>query len=159
MEIRRAKSEDVPMLGRLAALLVKEHHDFDSQRFIAPTERTPSSYGAFLGSQIASPQASVLVADDRGQVIGYAYATIEEHNFLALRGPAGVLQDLLVAPEHRGRGVGRRLLEAMLAHLKSRQVPRVVLSTAEQNELAQRLFASAGFRRTMIEMTRELDRD
>jgi hypothetical protein len=33
----------------------------------------------------------------------------------------------------------------------------VVLSTAEQNEAAQRLFASTGFRRTMIEMTRELD--
>jgi hypothetical protein len=32
-----------------------------------------------------------------------------------------------------------------------------VLSTAEQNESAQRLFASAGFRRTMIELTRELD--
>ena len=31
-----------------------------------------------------------------------------------------------------------------------------VLSTAERNETAQRLFASAGFRRTMIEMTREL---
>jgi len=32
-----------------------------------------------------------------------------------------------------------------------------VLSTAEQNEPAQRLFARAGFRRTMIEMTRERD--
>jgi RimJ/RimL family protein N-acetyltransferase len=33
----------------------------------------------------------------------------------------------------------------------------VVLATAEQNEAAQRLFAGMGFRRTMIEMTRELD--
>jgi hypothetical protein len=31
-----------------------------------------------------------------------------------------------------------------------------VLSTAEQNDTAQRLFAQAGFRRTMIEMTHEL---
>ena len=49
------------------------------------------------------------------------------------------------------------LLEETLAFLKSRGAPRVVLSTAEQNEHAQRLFASAGFRRTMVEMTRELD--
>ena len=34
---------------------------------------------------------------------------------------------------------------------------RVVLSTAAHNEAAQRLFAGEGFRRTMIEMTRELD--
>jgi RimJ/RimL family protein N-acetyltransferase len=31
-----------------------------------------------------------------------------------------------------------------------------VLSTADRNEAAQRLFERAGFRRTMIEMTREL---
>jgi ribosomal protein S18 acetylase RimI-like enzyme len=40
--------------------------------------------------------------------------------------------------------------------LKSRGAPRVVLSTAEKNHAAQRLFDRAGFRRTMIEMTREL---
>jgi len=36
-------------------------------------------------------------------------------------------------------------------------VPRVVLSTAAQKEAAQRHFARMGFRRTMIEMTRELE--
>jgi ribosomal protein S18 acetylase RimI-like enzyme len=76
---------------------------------------------------------------------------------MSLRGPAGVLHDIVVDPAHRGRGVGRALLDATLAELKTRGAPRVVLSTAERNEPAQRLFARAGFRRTMIEMTRELD--
>jgi ribosomal protein S18 acetylase RimI-like enzyme len=76
---------------------------------------------------------------------------------MALRGPAGVLHDIVVDPEHRRRGVGRLLLDASLAFMKSRGAPRVILWTAEQNEPAQRLFASIGFRRTMIEMTRELD--
>ena len=58
---------------------------------------------------------------------------------------------------HRGRGLGGMLLDATLAALEARGAPRVVLSTAERNEPAQRLFARAGFRRTMIEMTRELD--
>lgn len=53
--------------------------------------------------------------------------------------------------------VGRLLLSASLAFFRSRGVPRVALLTAERNEAAQRLFASMGFRRTMIEMTRELD--
>jgi ribosomal protein S18 acetylase RimI-like enzyme len=76
---------------------------------------------------------------------------------MSLRGPAGLLHDVIVDPEHRRRGVGRLLLNATLAYLRSRGAPRVVLSTAVQNERAQRLFASLGFRRTMIEMTRELD--
>ncbi|MFI5231401.1 MAG: hypothetical protein ACHQSE_02695 [Gemmatimonadales bacterium] len=35
--------------------------------------------------------------------------------------------------------------------------PLDVLSTAERNEPAQRLFARAGFRRTMIEMSLKID--
>jgi ribosomal protein S18 acetylase RimI-like enzyme len=155
--VRPAKSNDLATIGRLGALLVKEHHDFDSRRFLAPTDRTLAGYAAFLGTQLEDPHAAVLVADDHGRVTGYAYATLEDYDYMMLRGPAGILQDLIVEPEHRGRGVGRLLLEAMLAHLESRGAPRVVLSTAEQNGPAQRLFASAGFRRTMIEMTRELD--
>ena len=64
---------------------------------------------------------------------------------------------MIVEPGSRQRGVGRRLAEAALAFLTARGAPRVVLSTAERNEAAQRLFASMGFRRTMIEMTRELE--
>jgi len=48
-------------------------------------------------------------------------------------------------------------LTTALATLKERGAPRVVLSTAEGNDAAQHLFESAGFRRTMIEMTRESD--
>jgi len=60
-----------------------------------------------------------------------------------------------VDPAARGRGVGRLLLDAALVYLKSRGAPQVVLSTAVKNEAAQRLFASVGFRSTMIEMTRD----
>jgi len=62
----------------------------------------------------------------------------------------------VVDPAHRRGGVGRALLDATIASLEARGAPMVVLSTAERNEAAQRLFASAGFRRTMIEMTRDL---
>ncbi len=155
--IRRATPADLPEIGRLGALLVEEHYDFDSRRFLPASQRTPVDYASFISTQLEDSDKAVLAADENGHVIGYAYAAIEGYNYMALRGPAGVLHDIIVAPEHRGRGVGRLLLDATLAFLRSRGVPRVVLSTADQNEAAQRLFASMGFRRTMIEMTRELD--
>jgi len=154
--VRRATSADLESLGRLGALLVQEHHDFDGRRFLAARPRTPDDYASFLGSQLDDPDAVVLVADD-GEVIGYAYAALEGYDYMSLRGPAAVLHDLIVHPDHRGRGVGRLLLNATLSYLTSRGAPRVVLSTAARNETAQRLFESSGFRRTMVEMTRELD--
>ncbi len=155
--IRRATPADLPMIGRLGALLVGEHHGFDPQRFLALSRGTPEGYASFISTQLEDPDAAVLVADEGGDVIGYAYAAVEGYDYMALRGPAGVLHDVIVDPEHRGRGVGRLLLNASLEFLRSRGVPRGVLATAERNEAAQHLFASTGFRRTMIEMTRELD--
>jgi ribosomal protein S18 acetylase RimI-like enzyme len=159
VSIRPATAADLPAIGRLGALLVRVHHDFDAERFIPATPRTEEAYAWFLGEQLGNPDAVVLVAERGGEVIGYSYSGIEGVDYMALRGPAGVLHDLLVDPAQRGWGAGRILLDVTLAALRARGAPRVVLSTAVRNEAAQRLFARVGFRPTMIEMTRELDSD
>jgi len=157
--IRPASRDDVLVIGRLGALLVQTHHNFDPQRFIEPTPQTAQGYGSFIGRQLGDESVVVFVAEEQGAVIGYTYAGIEGIDYMSLRGPAGVLYDIVVDPAQRGRGVGRLLLDATLAELAARGAPRVVLSTAERNEAAQQLFERAGFRRTMIEMTKELDGD
>ena len=155
--IRPAAPADLSAMGALGALLVRTHHDFDPQRFLAATPQTEHGYASFLGTQMVEPNIVLLVAERGGEVIGYTYAGVEGNDYMSLRGPAGVLYDIVVDPLHRGHGVGRMLLEATLAALTSRGSPRVVLSTAEKNKAAQRLFTRAGFRPTMLEMTRELD--
>jgi ribosomal protein S18 acetylase RimI-like enzyme len=155
--IRPARPADRAALGRLAALLVRLHHDFDPQRFVAASPQTERGYGGYLVSQLGRPGVVVLVAERGGEVLGYTYAGVEGPDYMALRGPAGALHDIVVDPAHRGQGVGRLLLEATVAALVERGAPRVVLSTAERTASAQRLFAAAGFRRTMVEMTREGD--
>lgn len=157
--IRAAVPADVPALGRLGDLLVRLHNNFDPARFIPSAPRTEQAYGSFLASRLREPDAIVLVAERDGEVLGYTYAGLEGPDYMVLRGPAGVLHDILVDPAHRGQGIGRLLLEAALKALEARGAPRVVLSTADRNEGAQRMFAAAGFRRTMVEMTRELTSD
>jgi ribosomal protein S18 acetylase RimI-like enzyme len=137
-------------------MMVRTHYDFDRERFIAPTPNTAERYGEFLVTQLERASAVLLVAEREGRVIGYVYAGLEGYDYMSLRGPAGALYDIVVDPAHRGGGVGRVLLDAALTWLAARGAPRVLLSTAEQNEPAHRLFARAGFRRTMIEMTLEL---
>lgn len=156
--IRRASRADVPALGRLGALLVATHHAFDAERFVAATPRTAQGYGAFLATQLALPDVVMLVAERDGEVLGYTYAAVEGHDYMSLRGPAGVLHDIVVDPAHRGDGIGKRLVDATLGALEELGAPQVVLSTAERNEAAQRMFARAGFRRTMVEMTRDITR-
>ncbi|MFL6721358.1 MAG: GNAT family N-acetyltransferase [Sphingomonas sp.] len=154
--LRPASAADEDAIGRLGAMLVAEHHDFDPRRFLAPRPGMAEAYGHFLISQLQRPEMLVLVAERDGQVVGYAYAGVEGNDYMALRGPAGVLHDLVVDPAHRREGIGTNLLEAALAALEQRGAPRAVLFTADKNHGAQQMFCQAGFRRTMIEMTREL---
>jgi ribosomal protein S18 acetylase RimI-like enzyme len=156
IEIRPATAIDLAALGRLGALLVAVHHEFDRGRFIAATPETADAYAAFLGAESGRADRVVLVARRAGLVLGYAYAGLEGNDYMALRGPAGALYDLVVGPEHRREGIGRALLEAAIGALFDRGAPRIVLSTADRNEAARRLFASVGFRATMIEMTLDL---
>ena len=154
--IRPATPADLPALGRLGALLVRAHHDFDAKRFIPATSETEGGYSWFLGTQLDKPTIAVLVAEDGDEIVGYSYSGLEGRDYMSLRGPAGVLYDVVVDPARRNHGVGRMLVDAALGFLKSRGATQVVLSTATHNDAAQRLFESVGFRKTMVEMTTEL---
>ena len=153
--IRRAEPRDVPTLGRLGASLVRAHHAFDAQRFLTPGPHLEEGYAHFLRTQLSKADVAVFVAERGGTLVGYLYAGIEPHSWKELRDVAGFIHDVVVDPKARAAGVGTRLIETAIAWLVSQGAPRVMLWTAEQNRDAQRLFEQLGFRRTMIEMTRE----
>lgn len=154
--IRRATEADAVALGRLGALLLRTHYEFDRLRFMAPGRNPAVGYGAFLVSQLADEDVVVFVADREGDVIGYVYAGLEPRSWKELREACGFIHDVAVDEAGRRGGVATALVEAAADWLKAQGAPRVVLWTADRNEGAQRLFERRGFRRTMIEMTREL---
>ena len=154
--IRRARASDVPVLGRLGADLLRAHYAFDRQRFMAPGDDPEGGYAWFLGTQLRDDDVAVFVAERDGAIVGYLYAGLEPQSWKDLREAAGFIHDIVVTEAGRRLGVATALMDAAIAWLRERGAPRVVLSTAAQNEAAQRLFAKLGFRRTMIEMTREL---
>jgi GNAT superfamily N-acetyltransferase len=58
------------------------------------------------------------------------------------RATYGYLNDVFVVSEHRGRGLGRWLVECVTAHPDLAGLDRLMLTTRD----AQRLYARAGFR-------------
>jgi [ribosomal protein S18]-alanine N-acetyltransferase len=77
------------------------------------------------------------VADQDGAVIGYVIArlVLDEGEILTLG----------VTPLRQGRGIGRALVHAMLAHLRRAGVTKVFLEVRESNTVARRLYAALGF--------------
>jgi ribosomal protein S18 acetylase RimI-like enzyme len=154
--VRPAAAADQEPLGRFGAALLRQHHAADPRRFIH-VEHPEAGYGRFLVSQASNPTSRVMVAENDGQVVGYIFADVEPTNWMELRGPCGVVQDVYVDEAARHLGAGRALMRAAIEWIRSQGRSQVVLLTKTQNQHAQHLFAALGFRPTMIEMT--LDQD
>jgi ribosomal protein S18 acetylase RimI-like enzyme len=150
--VRRAERRDLAQVGRLAGDLVQMHHAVDPARFLL-VDNVNEGYAWWLGRELARAEAVVLVAEQAGAVIGYAYGTLEERDWNLLVDAHGEVHDVYVAPEARRGGIGRRLTEAVVAALREGGATRLLLSTMVGNDAAQRLFRSCGFRPTMLEMT------
>ena len=150
--LRVATRADQEFLGRMGGALMRQHHESDPRRFIE-VEHPEAGYGRFLVSQLSNPNSLVMVAERAGTVIGYIFADVEPKNWMELRGPCGVVQDVYVDEAARGLGAGRALMRAAIEWIRSKGRAQVVLLTKTRNENAQRLFGALGFRPTMIEMT------
>ena len=154
--VRRAVRADLPALGRLGAHLMHVHYAFDARRFLAPGGNPAAGYARFLAGELEAPGSLVLVADRGGAIAGYVYAGIEPLSWKELRDEAGFIHDIVVDEEARRSGVATTLLEAAATWVREQGVTSLMLWTAAPNAGAQRLFERLGFRRTMVEMTRDL---
>jgi GNAT superfamily N-acetyltransferase len=106
-------------------------------------ERNRTFFRRFLGP---SQDGLLLGARSEGRLVGYACLY---WHFSSLEACESVLMnDLFVAEEARGKGVGRALIEATAEVARERGVPFVEWSTAPDNETAQRLYDSTGAGRT-----------
>ena len=117
-------------------------------------DQVEEGYARWFAREIGRTGAVVLVAEQDGSVIGYAYATMEGRDWAALLDDHGAIHDVMVDARARRSGAGRALIVALCAELEGLGAERIVLSTMVQNEAAQALFKACGFRPTMIEMTR-----
>jgi GNAT superfamily N-acetyltransferase len=90
----------------------------------------------------ARPEAEVVLAYVGSDVAGFA---LFFHNFSTFLGRHGLyLEDLYVLPEHRAKGIGRRLLQ-YLAHLAlERECGRLEWWVLDWNEVAIRFYQSIG---------------
>ena len=156
MVIRKAERADRDALGRLGALLMDVHYNFDRRRFLDPGADASAGYARFLLSQLNDPDAIILVAENEGAVVGYCYAGIEPLSWKELRDEAGFIHDLALDPAARRQGAGRALVDAAIDWFRGRGLARVMLWTSTQNLAARELFLGAGFRPTMTEMTLDL---
>ncbi len=112
-------------LDRVAAI--------ERDTFADPWSR--KSFAGMLGQKHITAIAAV---DDLGALVGYAMGSVAADE--------GEVLNIAVAKEARGAGIGRRLLDALLARLREAGAESFYLEVRRSNEPAIALYRSAGFR-------------
>ena len=96
---------------------------------------------------------ALLVAEDEGDVVGFAGLSTRTHFTGDLDAYLG---ELVVAATHEGRGVGRRLLQAAESWARHNGFATLALDTGAANTRARELYAASGFVEEDIRLTKRL---
>jgi len=135
MEVTAATRDDVSALCELLGVLFAQEAEFQPDH---------SLQAAGLRAIIDSPELGrILVLRDGGVPRGMVSLLFTVST--ALGGRVGILEDVIVHPDHRGRGAGSKLLQGGIDFARSVGCRRLTLLTDRANDAAQRFYARHGF--------------
>ncbi|HEX6585639.1 MAG TPA: GNAT family N-acetyltransferase [Solirubrobacterales bacterium] len=103
-----------------------------------PPRWDPGRAREAIADAIADPEAAVLVAEHRGELLGLctAYMDLDSVRF----GRRCWVEDLAVSPSHRSQGVGKVLLDAAKDWARERGATHLELDSGETRADAHRFY-------------------
>lgn len=107
---------------------------------------------ARVRAMIDAPGVDLFVASDAGHVVGMATLV----TFPLVTGWRGIVEDVVVDHQARGRGIARLLLEAITDESARRGLRTLDLTSRPSRESALKLYESIGFERRETNVLRYL---
>ncbi|MEH2416945.1 GNAT family N-acetyltransferase [Nostoc sp.] len=155
MLIRLATTTDVPAVLPMVAKICALHESWDSAKYgflTHPEQR----YEQWLTRLANSERSVFLVSENEGQLVAFLVATVEREIPIYRLQEFAFIHDIWVEPEYRQNGIARQMVMLSVERFHQMGVKQIRLDTAAANEASRRLFASCGFRFSIIEMLIEL---
>jgi ribosomal protein S18 acetylase RimI-like enzyme len=138
VDIRRATPADLDLVAPL----------FDAYRQFYACSPDPDLARRFLGDRLERGESVVFVAVADGEGVGFVQLYPTFTSIGARR--AWILNDLFVAPGARRQGVGRRLMDAARQMAEEMGAAWLELATARDNDRAQALYRSCGYKKDEV---------
>jgi GNAT superfamily N-acetyltransferase len=144
--IRHAVLDDVVALLELWVELDRQHRHKLPELFGEPAGPAPTL--DFLRETFHDRDRTILVAEIEGELVGLSYLFITEAPEHPLLEPRKymTLDDLVVNPAFRGRGVGEALVETAEEWAKERGAHQFEAEVYDFNEEALDFYAALGYR-------------
>ncbi len=117
----------------------------------APLQQEIASLFFQLSSTIEQLPLETILADDErlifayctinGKVVGIAAMAL----YKVISGAKGMIEDVVVDEMHRGKGIGRKMMETLLKEGENRKLNEILLFSGHHRKAAIHLYQSLGF--------------
>ncbi len=146
MSICIATIDDIPQLVELLVELFSLEHEFNIDK---------NKHQQGLAEIIANPQLGEIFISKQGEQI-VAMLTVLYSISTALGAKVATFEDMIVAEQYRGGGLGGELLSYVINHAKTKGCKRLSLLTDSDNLQAHHFYRKHGFENSAMQLFRQL---
>ena len=146
IKIRTATLDDIDVLLEFEQGVIKAERPFD-----VTLGADPITYYNLV-ELIESDDASLVVAEIEGKIIGSGYALLKPARHYLNHEFYSYLGFMFTLPEYRGKGVNTKIIERLKQWSDSKGLKEIRLTVYDENHGAISAYEKAGFKKHIIEM-------
>lgn len=132
--IRVATRKDLPEILQLYS-----HRDMDNGQVVS----LPEAESIFERTK-EYPSYQIYVACCDGKTLG-SFALLIMDNLAHMGARSGIVEDVVVAPEWQGKGIGRQMMQFAMQKCRETGCYKLVLSSNKERHKAHRFYQGLGF--------------
>jgi ribosomal protein S18 acetylase RimI-like enzyme len=149
--IRKATLNDIEILRCFEQGVINAERPFDV------TLKKGDIFYYDIEGMIEESHIELLVATLNNKLVGSGYARIEKAKPYLQHKEKAYLGFMYVDPKHRGKGINKKIIDALKDWSLSKNITEMRLDVYENNIAAIKAYEKAGFTKHMIEMRMGLE--
>jgi ribosomal protein S18 acetylase RimI-like enzyme len=153
MKIRRAVTNDLPIILELIMQLRRIENSFSKR--ISCNKKTKSFFEKILPKLLGDKDHVLFVAEDK-KIVGLVFGWKENIHPIYKNEFVGYIADVVVNENYRGKGVGKKLVNALEKEFKKMGLKETKLLVLKNNKKVYSLWKKIGYEELYVEMRKDL---
>ncbi len=140
--VRRGQSRDMAFVTQLWRKLADEMCGLDERVAVRPEAEI--LWAKWAGARLRDDSSCVLVAETGGEIVGYLLGHVDEAQPIYEKRRHALISDTFVAPAHRRKGVGTKLVEEAFAFFREKEIDHVRVNVIRANAAGRAFWKKQG---------------
>ncbi|SHL26995.1 GNAT family N-acetyltransferase [Flavobacterium saccharophilum] len=130
LQIRKVQTQDLNFVFKSICELENEELNFEI-------------FAAIFNENIANPNNLYLIAENENEGVGFI--SFHTQNLLHHNGRVGEIQEFFINQNHRGKGVGRQLIEKIMQYAEEHNLKSIEVTTNKRRVENVMIYENLGF--------------